>query len=93
MLQIRTNGLKYYSQLDEDQFFSWLEELPFIENVTPVSFEINKTDLTELELRELLALMTRYHLPIKQLDVFKSSQNEGWFNDPEAYWNDPRSGT
>lgn len=42
--------------------------------------------LSEASLRDLLALFTRYEIPMAQLAQFRTSKNEHWFAAPNMYW-------
>lgn len=72
----------YCSQIDEDQFFGWLEKIPAVKNFygkgrclyLEVPSELNETDL-----RELIAIFRRYKIDIKPLRQFLTQENKDWF--------------
>ena len=86
MIQIDTAGILYFSQLDEDHFFTWAQEIPCIKSIDGGFFHIENANISEMDLRDLIAIMYRYKMPMKQLQKFCNSNNESWFNDPQKYW-------
>ncbi len=87
MIQIDSTPIRYFSQKDEDHFFRWAQELRCVSSVNQGVLSIDAELVTDDELRELLALLTRYRLSIEPLRGLQSAANEHWFNDPKAYWN------
>jgi len=48
---------------------------------------VDKSKLTEADLREILALFYRYNIDMKQLEIFLSDENKFWFFDnKESFW-------
>ncbi len=86
MIQIDTAGLVYYSYLDEANFFKWAEELDCVVSLENGVLHIDRSTLTESNLRDLLALLTRYDLPANQLASLLSEENGSWFGAPDTYW-------
>jgi hypothetical protein len=87
---LKATGIKYLSEHDEEVFFQWLGRL---RSVTSVRGELQTEEitvtpsrLTDDELRELLALSTRYGVEMSQLSVFRARANASWFARPTAYW-------
>jgi hypothetical protein len=80
----------YFSQLDEDHFFGWLQSIPGVVGVagTPEGLVVTlrSKNLSERALRDLLALHFRYGLPMKSLAQFETTKNNSWFRSPEKYW-------
>jgi hypothetical protein len=80
----------YFSQSDEDAFFSWLQSIPGVLRVvgTPdgLVVTLRTKRLSQMALRELLALHFRYGLPMHELAQFETSQNKSWFCAPGMYW-------
>lgn len=81
----------YYCEPDEEYFFTWLEAIPAIKEVTgtPDGLEL-KIDLPidKISFYELVGLMTRYGLDRKCLRPLCMFQLDPWFNDPKNYWYD-----
>jgi hypothetical protein len=87
---LKIESLVFYSNLDEGQFFSWLQALNCVKSVNgvgrTVGVVIDRSLVDEESLRELLAVFFRYGVPMSQLGVFESSENRQWFRNREAYW-------
>jgi hypothetical protein len=79
----------FYSYNDEKNFFRWLEGIPAIKTVTGYSKGLKvvvKTPIDDQDLRELLAVMSRYSLDLRSLKELLSEDNKSWFNDPTMPW-------
>jgi len=85
--KIDTTGVHYFSQLDENHFFQWAQQIPCIKSVDQGILHIDTQFVSDEALRELLALFTRFGLSIEPLRVLVDSSSESWFNEPEMYWN------
>ena len=81
---------RFYSSRDEDLFFAWLKGIPGVVSVTGRGKELlvglRSSRLSQLALRELLAIHLRYRLPMRQLARFETPQNRSWFRSPESHW-------
>jgi len=90
MPKLRVHEGSYYSQSDEAAFFNWLQAIPGVSSVvgTPTGLEVTLRSkrLSQVALRELLALHFRYGLPMKDLAQFETAQNKSWFRAPHMYW-------
>jgi hypothetical protein len=42
--------------------------------------------LSDAALRELIALHTRYKLPMRSLAQFETPKNRRWFRSPQMHW-------
>ena len=73
--------------MDEDSFFRWAKGIRCITSIDRGVLSIESERVSEDELRELLALLTRYGLSIEPLRRLANASNDHWFNDPRAYWN------
>ena len=80
----------YYSQQDEDAFFSWLDKIEHV-----VSYQggprglvavLKDGPIDDNSLRELIALHYRYKLYMKRLAAFETDENRKWFRNSRAYW-------
>ena len=87
MIQIDSSPIRYNSQKDEEHFFRWAQEIPCVVSVDRGVLAVDAARVSDDELRELLALLTRYRLSIEPLRGIANPASDHWFNDPEAYWN------
>ena len=81
----------YYSSIDEDMFFEWIQKIPSIIKYDGLQDElylyIKSKRINCNDLRELIALFYRYKIDMKQLSIFLNNANKGWFFDgKKAYW-------
>ncbi|MGI0118295.1 hypothetical protein [Zooshikella sp. RANM57] len=88
MIKIDTQPVVYYSQLDEDHFFTWAQEIPCVKSIDQGYLHIDETEIDEEALRDLLALLERYQLSAKSLADLCTPENELWFKDRNKYWYD-----
>lgn len=86
MIKIDTSPVRYWSYLDEKSFFEWAQEIPCVVSVDGGFLHIKSKRLSEPNLRDLIAIMYRYKLPMKQLQQFCSPRNEHWFKSKSMYW-------
>ncbi len=96
-VELRAQGICFFSQLDEGTFFAWLGKLPCFSNVEGngdlLFIRVIESKVDEYALRELLALFQRYGIDMKQLDVFDKREFEHWFHKSDAYWYEPVFGS
>jgi hypothetical protein len=87
---LAATGVRYYSEGDEAAFFGWLDKIPCVDHYTgsgeTLYITVSCKQMSEVCLRELIALFFRYRVDMKQLSVFSSAANRAWFKNPEAYW-------
>jgi hypothetical protein len=90
MPQVRCHKVRFYSPEDETAFFSWAQRIPGVSRVFGEGAEIvlalRSGSPSEATLRELLALLRRYGVAMRQLGQFLSERNEHWFKDTRAFW-------
>jgi hypothetical protein len=86
VIKIDTSPVKYYSQLDEKSFFEWALEIPCVTSVEGGFLHVRSKRLSESDLRDLIALMSRYKMPMNQLQQFCNPKNEHWFKSEKMYW-------
>ena len=79
----------FYSYLDEKSFFRWLDDLSAVESYKGGArgLELSlRNKLSEAELRDLLAWMTRYDLDRTALRGLCTEQNKTWFKRRGSFW-------
>jgi hypothetical protein len=86
MPKIDTSPIRYYSQLDEASFFEWVQKIPCVTSIAGGFVQVKSTRISESDLRDLIAIMFRYKLPMSQLQQFCSTTNAHWFKSRGAYW-------
>jgi len=89
-IELKAQGTRFFSRLDEGAFFTWLEKLPCISDVEgkgdTLFIRVLESKVDEYALRELLALFQRYGVGMRQLAVFNKREFAKWFHDRDAYW-------
>jgi hypothetical protein len=86
VIKIDTSPIRYFSQQDEGSFFSWAGRIPCVKCVEKGFLHIRSKRLAESDLRDLIAVMYRYRMPMSQLRQFLDDRNEHWFKSPKTYW-------
>ena len=90
MVQIRCKQVSFNSKMDEEAFFAWAAKIDAITNIKGVGdeilFAIESTQIDENSLYELIGLLTRYSVDLKQLAQFKNVENADWFYNKQKYW-------
>jgi len=89
MIKIDTSSILYYSYLDEKSFFEWAQSIPCVKSVGDGFLHIQSRRLPEQNLRDLIAIMYRYELPMQELRQFCNSSNEHWFKSRKTFWFKP----
>jgi len=88
--ELIVRGPTYFSAGDEKAFFDWLQSIPCVGDIGGRYRNLHitlKRQPTDLQLRELIALLYRYKINMKQLEKFKTKRNAKWFaSNPDAYW-------
>ncbi|MFZ5560754.1 MAG: hypothetical protein ACOY41_04385 [Pseudomonadota bacterium] len=89
-MQLVIKEQQYFSLLDEDHFFSWLQRIAGVSGITGtpqgLAVTLEATQFTDESLHDLLALHARYHLDMRQLAQFETPENSRWFRNAEAFW-------
>jgi len=86
MIRIDTSPIRYYSYLDEKSFFEWAMEIPCVTSIDGGFLHVRSKRLSKSDLRDLIAIMHRYNLPMRQLGQFCNDKNKRWFQDTKMYW-------
>lgn len=90
IVELQARSVTYYSPGDEEAFFEWLDRIECVEGGSgsgdTLYISVNRAEVDEDCLTELLALFRRYEVDLKQLRVFDSEEFAPWFRNPKAYW-------
>lgn len=80
----------FYSMGDERRLFQGFKEISAIRSVRgsgrDLLLDIEVGALNKEEMRELLALLWRYGIPLAPLRVFSEKKKFAWLNDVQGYW-------
>ena len=85
MVRLDCSGTWFGSQLDEKHLFEWAAEIPGFLRWEQDTLVI-RSRLSETSLRDLLALFSRYEIPMVQLAQLLTDKNKEWFAAPHMYW-------
>jgi len=86
IIKIDTSPIRYFSQLDEASFFARARRIPCITSVNQGFVHVRSKRLSESGLRDLIAIMRRYRMPMAQHRQLLKDRNEYWFNDSNTSW-------
>ncbi len=91
MIKLICDSVNFYSQGDEVVFFNWLNSLECVQEIKGVNTEVQifipEAEIQDENLRDLIAILTRYKINLKQLAQFKTDSNEYWFYlNKQAFW-------
>ena len=86
MIKIDTSPITYFSPLDEKAFFEWAQAIPCVVSIDQGYLHIKSKRISQSDLRDLIAIMFRYKMPMAQLQQFCTPQSESWFKSPIMYW-------
>ncbi len=89
-MKITVNLTMFYSMGDERRFFQGLSENPSISNVRGIGRQLEMTltlnRLSKDGLRDLIALLWRYGIPLVALSGIAEKPRFAWLNDERCYW-------
>lgn len=85
MIYLDCSGVSFGSLLDEKHMFAWAMEIAGVLRWEQDTLVV-RTNLSQASLRDLLALFSRYQIPMTQLAQFRTTKNEDWFAAPQMYW-------
>lgn len=90
MIELECKRVLFYSQQDEEVFFSWAQSIPAVSAIrgrgSSLFLTLKRSGISDRSLREFLALFQRYRVSMKQLAQFKNTRNKAWFAAPEMFW-------
>jgi hypothetical protein len=88
-VEISTEKVTYYSQLDEAAFFGQLDKIACVIDYTPTSFRVSLQKLNKQNLSELIGCCYRYRVNMQQLTVLDVPELSAYLRDRKAYWYAP----
>lgn len=90
MLKLEIESLMFYSQLDEDAFFSRLSRTPGVVSVEgflrKINIHVDPSVVDEYSVRELISLFQRYGIDMHQLRKLETEEFTAWMRNRSAYW-------
>ena len=96
MTRLVIPAVSYFSPSDEGAFFAWLQSISGVTDVkgqgTDLIVSLDNQMVSDVSLREFIALFHRYNLPMSLLSVFESPNNSAWLRSSAAYWYAPMFG-
>ena len=91
-IRLECKDIEYLSAIDEDQFFGWLDKIECIDDITGIGDTLYLTinsEFSDENLREIIALFSRYQVEMTQLQKLLTDDNRHWFyENKESYWQD-----
>lgn len=82
-------SVKYRSANDERSFFEWIERIHGVEGVKGIGRELHvevRTDIDEIDLRDIIALFFRYGVDLTQIPRAFSVEKYPWLVKEGMYW-------
>lgn len=86
MARVDCSGVTFGSPLDEKHMFEWGSEIRGFVKWEHDTLVLRSTRISDEALRDLIALLWRYKVPMKQLAQFENPKNSAWFNSPQKFW-------
>ncbi len=90
MLKIEIYSLRFYSRLDEDAFFSRLNQIPGVVSVEgflrTIDVSVDPSAVDDEGMRELISLFQRYGIDMRQLRKLETEEFSPWMRNRSAYW-------
>ena len=91
MQELVFRGVRFYSPIDEESFFTWLKRMGAVNDVyghlDSIIVVVDASKVDDDALGELLAIHERYRVDMAQLKGLLTPANKHWFHDiPTAYW-------
>lgn len=85
MIRLDCSGTGFWSQRDEKHLFEWAMEIPGALRWEGDTLVV-RSRISKSSLYDLLALFSRYGIPMKQLAQFENAANSVWFRDSANFW-------
>jgi hypothetical protein len=86
MIFLDCSGMSFGSQLDEKHLFQWARKIDCFVRWQQDTLVVRSRRISQVALRDLIALFWRYGIPMQQLAQFQNSANEIWFTSLTKYW-------
>ena len=88
MFRLEAKSVRFFSQLDEEMFFSWLDTIDAIFDYTGVLASVFMwvDQPSDEDLRNLIAFFERYKIEKGQLAQLLTDENRAWFADEKMVW-------
>ncbi len=90
MLKIEIHSLRFYSRLDEDAFFSRLNQIPGVVSVEgflrTINVSVDPSAVDENGMREPISLFQGYGIDMRQLRELQTTEFRTWMRNRSAYW-------
>jgi len=90
MIILECKRVRFFSELDELEFFERIKKIRCIESYEGISdsvfLKIKSKNISDLCLRELISLFYRYKINMTQLADFLNEKNKSWFLNEKAFW-------
>jgi hypothetical protein len=90
MLKIEIDSLRFYSRLDEDAFFSRLNQIPGVVSVEgflrTINVSVDPSAVDDEGMRELISLFQRYGIDMRQLRELETEEFSPWMRNRSGYW-------
>ena len=90
MVKLVCKRVGYYSLLDEDAFFEWINKIKCVKKFEGIGDELHlyvaKSYVSQTCIRELFSLFRRYKIDTHQLRQLATNKNHSWFEDKQQYW-------
>ena len=88
--QIEIAGIDFFSSLDEEFFFEWLNKISCIKEIQgkglSIFLSVDLNLANEDDVRNLIGLYGRYEIDMEPLVVFDMDEFSDWFRSKEAFW-------
>lgn len=78
MVRLDFSGIWFGSQLDEKHLFDWAAEIPGFLHWEKDTL-VMRSCLSGASLKDIVALFSRYEVPMVQLAQFLTEKNKSWF--------------
>ncbi|WP_314101574.1 hypothetical protein [uncultured Stenotrophomonas sp.] len=92
MVELKAEGVTYYSKHDEDCFFGWLGKISCVAKEygrgKTLFIVVDRAALTRVELLELLGFFHRYGLDMAQLRELDRPEFSDLLRSEGAFWRD-----
>jgi hypothetical protein len=89
-IELSIENCFFYSSGDESLFFDGLNRLKAIKNIKGygrvLTMDILLAKINQESLRDLMAILKRYNIPLKSIKGLALKKNYSWLHHPQAYW-------